>query len=230
MKTITVNSLKELSLKEQVMKMKKSLSAIWLLSVFALIIISGCSSGKNVINPADYTDRIHGYGANIIIRTMDDTKYTGELLGVRDSTILICPKFGASETELVRKIYSVDIIQKRDINLLILRGKKAYLTGMLAGGLIGGLLGTVIGASADIGDENNNFRIIRISREEAILGSACCLGGTGILIGGLLGLTGSTEDKIIYDSVEPEKIDYEWLKQFCRYIDPEPEYLRNLGE
>jgi len=196
-----------------------------LVSPVLLFAVAGCSSGEHII-PADYTDRQSGFGAEVIVETTDGYEYTGELLSVRDSVIFVCDKYGASETELAKGLYAIHRIRNSRITLVAVEGKKLYITGMLTGGAIGAAMGAAIGALAGSESEERNLIIFREpSQSQCIAGGACLLGLTGIAVGGLLGAANSSEDRIIYDSVEPSQIDYEFLRRFARYNNGEPDYI-----
>lgn len=196
-----------------------------LVSPFLLFAFAGCSSGEHII-PADYTDRQSGFGAEVIVETIDGNEYTGELLSVRDSVIFVCEKYGASQTELANGVYAINRIGNNRIILIAVEGKKLYITGMLTGGAIGAALGAGIGAlTGSASEQSNTFLFKNPSQSQCIAGGACLFGLTGVAVGGLIGAANSSEDRVIYDSVEPSQINYEFLKRFARYPDKEPDYI-----
>jgi hypothetical protein len=198
-----------------------------LVSPVLLFTVAGCSSGEHII-PADYTDRQSGFGAQVIVETIDGNEYTGELLSVRDSVIFVCDKYGASETGLAKGIYAIHRIANSRITLIAVKGKKTYITGMLTGGAVGAAMGAGIGALTGEESTEGNHGILKFSQGQCIAGGACLLGLAGVAVGGLIGAAGSSEDTFIYDSAEPSQIDYEFLKRFARYPEEEPDYIPAL--
>lgn len=204
--------------------MKKLLNVLRLLSAVVPIYLTGCSA-QETLNPENYTDRQSGFGAGVIIETINGDHYSGELLAVKDTLIIICETYGVSETNLANGVFPIKGMQNDQITLLVVKGKKHILTGIAVGGGIGAVLGAAAGASMSGSEWDILFPQ---SKEEDIASGACCLGVTGGLIGGLFGIINSTKDKIIYDNVEPSQKDYNLLKQFARYPEQEPEYIRVL--
>lgn len=196
-----------------------------MLQLILFFCFAGCSSGNKII-PADYTDRQSGFGAEVIVETINGIEYSGELLSVRDSVIFVCDKYGATETDLARGIYPVREINNEQITLIAVKGKKLYITGLFIGGAIGAALGAAVGSTAGRDSEDkNNFIFPEPTKGQCIVGGACLLGLAGAGIGALIGAAGSSEDRIIYNSVEPSQIDYEFLKRFARYPEEVPNYV-----
>ncbi len=204
--------------------MKKLIKALRLFSTIIPIYLTGCSA-QETLNPDNYTDRQSGFGARVIIETINGDHYFGELIAVKDTLIIICETYGISETNLSKGVYPLKGMQSNQITLLVIKGEKHILTGIAIGGGIGAALGAAAGASMSGAEWEILFPQ---SEEEDIASGACCLGVTGGLIGGLFGLVNSTKDKIIYNNVESSQIDYIFLKQFARYPEQEPEYIRVL--
>ncbi len=66
-------------------------------------------------------DSIVGYkyaGAEAYIEMSDGSDYTGELLTVRDSKMIICEEYDADEQELADSVYAIYVLNNRDIKLI----------------------------------------------------------------------------------------------------------------
>ncbi len=75
----------------------------------------------------------------------DGTEYAGELLSVRDSVMILCRKYNASEKDLSDSVYAIYSLNNRDIKLIELQGGNYAIYGIIFGGLTGSIIGAAIG-------------------------------------------------------------------------------------
>jgi len=152
--------------------------------------------------------------------TNDGEEYSGELLRVRDSTMILCKKYGASETSLSESEYPLYIIQNYDIKIMELKGENHLIGGLVFGGLIGVTFGVIVGYGITASSDSPPF--------DGPLGYVLIGGGTGMLIGGLIGGSNTTYDEEIYTYQNPEDFDFQQLNIYSRYGGEQPEFLQKL--
>ena len=163
-------------------------------------------------------DSIVGYkyaGATAYIKMNDGTDYTGELLVVRDSKMIICEEYYADEQELADSVYALFILNNRDIEMIELYVGNYLGTGILvgsgAGSLVGGAAYSDPGPYGDWG---------------ALAGG---MGGLfiGAMIGGTIGFF-FTDYEDVYEQVNPEEYDFKKLNIYARYVNNEPDFLKKI--
>ena len=175
------------------------------------------SNREQVEEQLKYDEKDEDVGAEVTLSLNNSTEINGELLFVRDTTLIICSKYGVPENQLVRIIYPINSIQNKDIQeLSIERGPytgKIFIgagLGMLGGVIVGWLIGEAITNS--------------LSWEE--FGLLLGLGSSaGLITGGIMGAT--SYDDIILQEIPPG-YDFSLLKPLARYPDEEPEYLKAI--
>jgi hypothetical protein len=160
-------------------------------------------------------DSIIGYkyaGAKAYIEMNDGTDYTGELLVVRDSIMIVCEEYEADEQELADSVYAFFVLNNRDIKLIELYVGNYLGTGILVGSSAGALAGG--SAYSDPGPYGD---------WGAMAGG---YGGwfVGAIIGGIIGFI-STDYEDVYEQANPEEYDFTQLNIYARYVNKEPEYL-----
>ena len=83
-------------------------------------------------------------GAEVSIILKGGTRMHGELLYARDSTVIICEKYSATDKELIEQIYPPKIIQNKEIQELTIEGSSYVWLGFIGGGITGGLLSSCL--------------------------------------------------------------------------------------
>ena len=156
-------------------------------------------------------------GATVAILLSTGETITGELLSVRDSSIII----STSESFDERELESIATIRNQDIETVIIEGESKVLQGMGLGVLIGGGIGALIGLAS--GDDTQGF--IRFSAGEHAAIGAVLFGGVGFVIGTIAGIATSTGDKMMEALMD---YDFSSLKTVARFPVGEPEYLRAI--
>ena len=213
--------------------MKNLIIYIAILSFLNLLI--GCYS-SSVVDPDDYVEtdswteqRIAG--AKVVIKMNNGTMYNGELLTVRDSTMIVCEQYEASEEDLSNSVFQINIISNYNIDLMEVEGDSKISEGIAIGIGMGVAVGAVIGLAS--GDDPSAHSkgwsgFLKFTAEEKAFFGICCLGSLGALIGFIAGSFSSTYDKEVYNYVIPEDYDFTQLNIFSRYESNEPDYLKAI--
>lgn len=198
----------------------KTLSMIF---VFGGLLVTGCSTTtyfslqdenkdyiKEQLNTVEKNENV---GAEVTILLKNETVFNGELLSIRNNTIILCLEYSAMEGELSQNIYPIIPIDKNEILELTVEGDSYVWIGIGAGALVGAVAGALIGSTSD----------------EMLAGLAgMVVGGflVGPLAGGITGQSFSTETYVLQDV--PTDFDWSILKPLSRYPDEEPEYLKAI--
>jgi len=159
----------------------------------------------------------HKYaGAKTYIEMNDGTDYTGELLAVRESTMILCDDYEADEQDLVDSVYSIYVLNNYDIKLIEIKVGNYALTGILVGCFAGAIAGGVSYSDPpqSKGSKGSGYG---------------ALGGSivGIIIGWIIGAN-ITDYEPVYEYVSPEEYDFKQLKIYARYVNNEPEFLKKI--
>ena len=180
-------------------------------------------------------DSIIGYkyaGAETNIEMNDGTDYSGELLIVRDSIMIVCEEYEADEQDLADSVYAIYVLNNRDIELIELYGGNYLGTGIFVGCSMGSIIGARIGKTdepkpppRDPDEWHFDLGFPKVN-EGAVTGF--CLGGAiGALMGGTIGYF-ITDDEVVYEYANPEEFDFKKLNIYARYVNNEPEFLKNI--
>ena len=167
-------------------------------------------------------DSIVGYkyaGAKAYIEMNDGSDYTGELLTVRDSIIIVCEEYDADEQELADSVYALFVLNNRDIKLIEFYVGNYLGAGLVVGCLAGGLAG--LAAYSESGPDPYGFVGLHN------MGVAVVGGFVGAIIGGTIGFI-STDYDVVYEYSNPEEYDFKKLNIYARYVNNEPEFLKNI--
>ncbi len=180
-------------------------------------------------------DSIVGFkyaGAKVYIEMNDGTGYSGELLVVRDSTMIVCEEYDAEEQELADSVYAIHVLNNRDIKLIELYVGNYLGIGIVVGSSVGSIIGARIGKTdepkpppRDPNEWHFDLGFPKINKG-AVTGF--CLGGAiGSLIGGTIGYF-ITDDDVVYEYADPEEYNFKKLNIYARYVNKEPQYLRRF--
>lgn len=148
-------------------------------------------------------------GARAYIEMNDGTDYTGELLIVRDSLMIICEVYEADEEELADSVYAIYVLNNYDIKLIELKAGNYVITGATIG------FCTPYVAAIVVNDERDalNFAAIAVS--------------FGPIIGGTIGVF-IPNYNVVYKYSRPEEYDFKKLNVYARYVNNEPEFLKRI--
>ncbi|MCK5086508.1 MAG: hypothetical protein KAQ90_03260 [Melioribacteraceae bacterium] len=182
-------------------------------SVYSRLIVKGEDAEEEI----NFEKQNENEGAEVTVLLKDGTEKYGELLSVRDSSIIICKEYSATEEELANLTYPILTIPNGEIEKVTMEGHSYVMIGIGAG-LIGGILiGFLAGGLA--------FEASDGGYEEAT-SSALIVFLAGLIAGGIIGGTSSTDEVVLKDI--PHGYDYSGLKPLARYSDNEPEYLKAI--
>jgi hypothetical protein len=169
-------------------------------------------------------------GARVNIVTNSSEEFIGELLAIRDSTMLIYKIAGLSDEELTDSIDKIISIESKNINIIKVLGDDEFMKTWAIVTLIGAATGVVIGfADGDdpgAGKEGSDG-ILQFSAEQKAYIGCCTFGAGGALIGILAGISTITPDKAAY-SEESNEYSIIELKVLARYKDTEPDFLKAI--
>jgi hypothetical protein len=200
-------------------------TSIYILVILGLF-VTGCSTTTYLNVSETYPEYIEkeimnaemesGVGIEVLLLLKNGKEVNGELLSVRDSTIILCSEYSAADEELARLAYPILLFSNNDIQQLAIEGSDYIWTAIGVGTLVGGGIGALIGSAAHEGSDRY--------RGLAILAGMIIGGSVGVVAGWIAGYSLSTEEYVMWE-IPP---DYNWsiLKPLSRYPDEEPEYLR----
>jgi hypothetical protein len=160
-------------------------------------------------------------GAEVTLLLKNVEEFNGELLSVRDSSILVCAKYSATEKELASLKYTINVIQTDNLLEIKIEGNNFPFW-------IGAGIGFVAGTTVYLVVKDDiNFNVKTGDEEDADKAlSSCCLVvvtmGLPVLIGKVL----STENVTLTHIPPGSRLLP--LKSLARYQDAEPEYLRTI--
>jgi len=201
-------------------------TSIIIVAIFGLL-LTGCSTTtylsltendkKQIEQKLNDYEHDEDLGAEITISNKNGTEINGELLSVRDTSIVICSYIGLSENELAIINHSIYDIRNSEIKKLTVEGCNYIWTGLGIGMAGGAAIGTLGGSASETGSSYKGVPTIVFG----IIGS---LAGTAI--GSIVGYLLSTEEFVLQEI--PPGNDFSFLKSLARYRDEEPEYLRAI--
>ena len=197
--------------------MKKTLKLLLFRFVF-IVILTGCFSSTRIYkkeyerNDSSFVQK--EVGAEVFIRMNNDEEYTGELLIVNDSTMLLNNDVGLTKEELFSSTSQINIIRNHNVRSMWILGGNNHLIGLAIGVGVG-------------------VALISIAKQQEDRGEKIVIGGLGLLsaiTGLLLGAVSSTYDEELYNSKNKEDFDFIQLNIYSRYGGKEPEYLKQIEQ
>lgn len=158
---------------------------------------------------------VFSQGAIIKVLLKDGTTITGELLSVRENSLVVYTK--TYNDSISAHLSDVSIIKNEEVLSVIQKGKSKISKGIGYGLLIGAGTGALIGFAS--GDDGGGF-VSFSAGEKAVFGGVL-LGSAGLIIGIIWGSISSTRDISVIPL--PDN-DYSILKIYSRYPQNEPEF------
>ncbi len=198
---------------------------IFISAISTFIFSAGCTTYLNLTetNREQIEDKINDYeqdenvGTEVTLLLKNRTEINGELLSVRDSTMIICTEHSATEEELASLKYPINYVRNDEIQDLTIEGSNYVWTGLGIGIAAGTGIGVLVGLAVE------ESRHAMISAELA-LGVIGFIAGT--IIGPIVGYLLSTDEVILHEI--PPGYDFSLLKPLARYPGEEPEYLKSI--
>ena len=155
-------------------------------------------------------------GAEVKLLLYNKTEIEGELLSVRDSALIICTEYSATEEELANSIYPVIPVRNNEIQEITIEGNSYVWWGIGIGYLTGAIIGYLLGQTGATNDKTD--------QAFSGLGGGILGGLIGLAAGGGIGYAFSTEEFVLQEI--PSGYNFYFLKPLARYPDKEPEYLK----
>lgn len=210
------------------------MKALIVTAIFISGLIVSCSDpftshlSLNENNDEQIEDKLLDYkkeeatGVGVTLSLNNREYFSGELLSVRDSTIMVCAKYSATEEELANKKYSINSVPINQIRELKIEGNALPLW-------IGAGISLVASTAVYlIVKDDMNIKLGTSSEEEVdIAVGSCCLVGAVIALPMVIGRALFTEDALLTEI--PAGYKFLPLKSLARYQDEEPEYLRVIN-
>ena len=191
-----------------------------LITVILSLVVVGCSTTtyfnlkqtypEYIENELKKVDKETGVGVEVTLLLKNADEVNGELLSVRDSTIILCSEYSAAEADLVMLTYPIILIPNYEIEELTIEGSNWVWEGVGTGFFAVLIPAIITGPHYD--------------EAAAALFTGIVIWGP--VIGGIAGYILSTEEYVM-EEISP---NYNWsiLKLLSRYPDEEPEYLRAI--
>jgi hypothetical protein len=154
-------------------------------------------------------------GADVVLVLNNGRELKGELVSVRDSSVLIA---------LSRQIKGVLAVKDTMISRVTVKGGSRVLLGMGLGFIGGAAVGVAVAIGVAV---DRSVETSEIGKEfvTALLGGGLAPIGAvaGTIVGGVIGATSKKDEAELDPSIAPER---DALKKFARYPDKEPEFLQ----
>lgn len=164
-------------------------------------------------------------GPEVSVMLASGEKYNGEILAVRDSSVVFSTVHGATKDELAAARGTIRILAHSEILTLGVPGSSNFWLGSVLGCATGGLIGYWIGNSQEVKEQKSNDcsgNHFACEKEANAIGGSLIGACAGTGIGALVG--SGIKDKI--DLISPQNRDFSVLKGLARYKKEEPEFLR----
>lgn len=165
------------------------------------------------------------------VTLMTGESLKGEILSVREQTVLLTTRYGAGEDVLVDNKSLVRVVDVKLIKEVALPGSSHIVHGMGIGMFAGCLVGCLIGGSQEASHQNGvdeAFGWMAWGEKNSNAGSGALIGGlAGTAVGAGVGVATSSDDIILFG---PNKRDLAALRSLARYSAEEPEFLKSIGQ
>lgn len=164
---------------------------------------------------------LFGQGKGVKVLLNNGQEIEGELLSVRDSSLVISTLEDSDIKDLSTQTAGLIAVRNQDIFHVILKGRSNILKGMGLGTLIGGGFGGFLGLAS--GDDPPGWFSFTAG-EKAAMG-AIAFGAVGFLVGTIAGVASSSGDEIVEPLLNQ---DFSSLRPIARFPDKEPEFLKKI--
>jgi hypothetical protein len=162
-----------------------------------------------------------GGGRYAEVYVASGSRYAGELLSVRDTSIVLGLVVDAPESHFIRDTSALVIVGKSEIKLVSMGGSSYYLLGGVLGLLGGGLIGGAIGGASSPDSKNPLTGLVEKGMD---MSAGILLGGLGGCVVGLLVGGAASSRAVEYQSERGASMDV--LRPYARYQFGEPGFLK----
>jgi UDP-N-acetylglucosamine enolpyruvyl transferase len=161
------------------------------------------------------------------ISLTDGVKFTGEIISLRDSSVLVAREVGLSYTSLATVKQTLMVLPFARINSIRVVSTHP-LAGLFIGTAIGCAGGCAIGNAAPV--EQHKDDVLGCEAQSERTDHTIVGAGAGGLAGAVVGsLIGSAVTTVDADLISPTKRDFQILKNVARYPGEEPSFLKSVG-
>ncbi len=166
-------------------------------------------------------DCILAQGADVVLLVKSGEEISGELLSVRDSSLIISTLEDADIKELSTQRAGILAVRNEEVFHVVIKGKSNILKGMGLGTLIGGGFGGFLGLAS--GDDPPGWFSMTAGEKAAV--GAIAFGAVGFLVGTIAGVASSSGDEIVEPLLNQ---DFSSLKPVAKFSEKEPEFLKKI--
>jgi hypothetical protein len=154
--------------------------------------------------------------------------FKGEVISVRDSTVVLGTRPGLSPVEMLSEPGALMVARFSQVLTISTERNTHPVTGMLIGAPVGCLGGLAIGSSIEVDRQpNDTFGCNAQAEHDANKVTGTIVGtAVGMLAGCVIG--GATGEKAQV-LVSPQQRDFTFLREVSRYPNGEPESLKKIG-
>jgi hypothetical protein len=146
----------------------------------------------------------------------------GEVLSVRDSSIVVSMVLGGSEAELSYAEQAWRVITAHDLRSVVIPGKSHLVKGAGVGGVAGLVLGCATWQQKEAGSFEDFFADVTGA---SLAGRAATFALVGCVAGGIVGAAISRPDRTVYAAPASS---LESIRALARYKTEEPEFLKKV--
>ncbi len=170
-----------------------------------------------------------GDGQEVEISLTNGTSFSGEVLSVRDGSIVVTDETGLLQEALMAGEHKFRVLLFAEVNRVEITGSSYTLVGTFAGATVGCLGGFALGAALPSNHKNQGvFDFQRMSFDQIGNEIGCAALGTlaGGILGHVVGNAASTNGSIL---ISPQLRDFNVLTRVARYPSTEPAYLKTIS-
>jgi len=203
---------------------------VFITAIFTFTFFAGCSTTTHFSLKQTYPEYIEkelnkvekdsGVGVEVSLLLNNGNDVNGELLSVRETTIILCSEYSATEEELAKLTYPILLFPNNEIQQLTIEGTNWVWEGIAAGAVIGASTALILGMSGTLGEGGTKEENQAQTNAVVFVFSLCFGAGWGI------GYALSTEEYVLQEI--PPNYNWSILKPLSRYPNREPEYLRAI--
>ncbi len=155
--------------------------------------------------------------------------FTGEIIAVRESTIVLGSRPGLSPVDMRNDPRALLIVPFAQIHMITTEKNTHPVTGMLIGAPLGCLGGLAIGAATEVKRQPNDSFGCNAQAEHESNQATGMLAGTavGMLAGCAIGASVGEKGQVL---ISPQQRDFSFLKAYARYPIEEPASLKSIGQ
>lgn len=166
---------------------------------------------------------------DVNIALTNGRSFKGEIIAVRESTLVLGSRPGVSPVEMVSDPRALLVVPFVQVQMITTESNTHPVTGMLIGAPIGCLAGTAIGSAVEVERQpNDSFGCNAHAEHEANQATGMLVGtAVGMLAGCAIGSSVGEKAQVL---ISPQQRDFSFLKAYARYPNEEPASLKHIGQ